>query len=129
VFGYLAQFEHIPQWNYTIAETRKVTTGPVGVGTSYRQMRTVPSRSEESFEVVEFEPDRRLAIRGQLGPLAGVIDYRLVRTGEKTVLTNTCDLSAAGPLNLLAPIATRQVRSAVATNLNALKQILEAHHE
>jgi uncharacterized protein YndB with AHSA1/START domain len=60
VFGYLAHFENIPQWNYPIAETRKVTAGQIGVGTSYLQMRTVPSRSEASFEVVEFEPDRTI---------------------------------------------------------------------
>lgn len=129
VFAYLAHFENIPRWNYAIAETRKVTAGPVGVGTRYRQVRTVPSRSEESFEVVEFEPDHRLAIRGRIGPLSGDIAYQLADSGPATILTNTCDLSAAGPVSLLAPLATRQVRSAVAANLDVLKQILETPHE
>lgn len=126
VFGYLARFENIPTWNYAIAQTRQLTPGPVGIGTTYRQLRTVPRRSEESFEVVEFEPDHRLAIRGRLGPLSGDIAYALASSGQATVLTNTCDLSAASPLGLLAPVAARSVRTAVAANLNVLKQLLEA---
>ena len=46
VFAYLAEFENVPRWNYAIAETRKVTDGPVGVGARYVQLRTIPSRTE-----------------------------------------------------------------------------------
>ena len=62
VFAFLADFENIPRWNYAIEETHKASAGPVGVGTSYRQTRSVPSRSVEGFEVTVFEPARRLAI-------------------------------------------------------------------
>ena len=51
VFAFLADFENIPKWNYAIVETHKVSEGPIGVGTIYRQVRSVPSRSEERFEV------------------------------------------------------------------------------
>jgi len=54
VFGFLAQFENVPKWNYAIVETRKVSEGPVGVGTTYQQVRSVPSRSEERFEVTVY---------------------------------------------------------------------------
>ena len=45
VFVFLADFENIPKWNYAIEETHKASAGPVGVGTRYRQTRSVPSRS------------------------------------------------------------------------------------
>jgi uncharacterized protein YndB with AHSA1/START domain len=128
VFGYLAEFENVPRWNYAIAETRKVTDGPVGVGARYVQRRTIPSHSEETFEIVEFEPDRTLVIRGQIGPFSGDIAYALDAAGDTTVLTNTCDLHAHGPLAVVAPLAARQVKSAVAANLDVLKQILEQGH-
>jgi uncharacterized protein YndB with AHSA1/START domain len=51
VFGFLADLENIPNWNYAIVETRKVSKGPVGVGTTYHQVRSVPSRSEERLEI------------------------------------------------------------------------------
>jgi len=125
VFAYLAEFENVPRWNYAIAETRKVTDGPVGVGARYLQMRTIPTHSEETFEVVEFEPDRRLVIRGQIGPFSGDIAYVLEGAADATDLTNTCDLRAHGPLSVVAPLATRRVQAAVAANLDVLRQILE----
>ena len=49
-------FQNVPRWNYAIEQTRKLSPGPVGVGTAYRQTRTIPRRTEEGFEVTDFEP-------------------------------------------------------------------------
>jgi uncharacterized protein YndB with AHSA1/START domain len=93
VFAYLANFENLPRWNYAITETHKITPSPVGVGSRYVQLRTVPTRSEETFEVVvEFEPDHRLAVRGAFGALSGYAGYLLEPTGNATKLTNTTRL-------------------------------------
>ena len=51
VFGFLSDLENIPKWNYAIVETRKVSKGPIGVGTTYQQVRSVPSCSEERLEM------------------------------------------------------------------------------
>jgi hypothetical protein len=67
-FAFLADFENIPTWNYAILETRKTSPGPVGVGTTYRQLRSIPDRSEEGFEVTVFEPTTRLQVHGDIGP-------------------------------------------------------------
>lgn len=125
VFGFLADLENIPRWNYAIVETRKISDGPVGVGTSYRQVRSLPAPSEEILEIAEFEPNRRLAIRGGLGPLAGTLTYDLQPVDDGTLLTNTADLEASGILKLAAPVAGARVRQAVAENLQKLKQLLE----
>jgi uncharacterized protein YndB with AHSA1/START domain len=125
VFAYLARFENIPLWNYAISETRQLTSGQVGVGTRYRQLRTLPSRSEEEFEVVEFEPDRRLSLDGDLALFHGRVSYDLEAAGETTTLTNSMDLQASGAMNLVAQLATRRVQSAVAENLGVLKSLLE----
>jgi uncharacterized protein YndB with AHSA1/START domain len=77
VFGFLSDFENAPKWNYAIVETRKVSEGAVGVGTIYQQVRSVPSRSEERFEVTAYNPPRQLEIRGQLGPFPARLSYAL----------------------------------------------------
>jgi uncharacterized protein YndB with AHSA1/START domain len=125
VFAFLAHFEHVPRWNYAISETRKISAGPVGVGSRYRQTRTRPTHSEETFEVTEFDPDRTLSIRGTLGPFQGEVTYLLQPAGDATALTNAMSLRPSGPLRLVAPLAASRVRSAVAANLDALKQVLE----
>lgn len=125
VFAFLAEFENIPQWNYAIARTWKVSDGPVGVGSTYHQERLVPNHTEEAFHVTEFEPDRRLAIDGTLGPFTARLTYQLDPSGEATVITNEVDLHASGPARLVAPLATTNIKNSVAANLNVLKRLLE----
>ena len=82
VFALLADFENIPKWNYAIVETHKISQGPVGVGTIYQQVRSVPSRSEERFEVTAYNPPRQLEIQGQLGPFPSRLSYALDAVAE-----------------------------------------------
>jgi hypothetical protein len=126
VFAYLAEFENVPSWNYAIDTTRKVTDGPVGVGTVYHQTRSIPRPSEETFVVTAIDPDRRLAIEGEIGPFHAQIEYLLEPEGSATTLVNTVVLGQSGLLSLAAPLAARQVKAAVAANLDVLRKLLEA---
>lgn len=130
VFAYLTQLENIPAWNYAIASTTRLTDGPVRAGTRYQQRRTLPAPSEEVLEVVEFDLDRRLVIRGDLGPFDAVVTYELQPAAPSsgaaaTTLTNTMVLRASGASRLISGLAARPVRAAVAANLRTLKRILD----
>ena len=126
VFAFLADFENIPTWNYAIVETKKTSPEPVGVGTTYRQIRSIPDRREEGFEVTAFEPTSRLEVHGDIGRFVATISYQLTPTGDGTRLTNAVDLKpSSGVLRLLAPLAAFRVKPAVAANLEKLKEVLE----
>jgi hypothetical protein len=125
VFAFLADFENVPAWNYAIVETRKVSPGPVGVGTTYRQVRSVTSRSEEDFEVTVFEPASRLEVQGQLGPFRARLRYTLEPVADGTRLTNAVQLQGPGLLSMVVPLATSRVKRAVAANLDTLRELLE----
>jgi hypothetical protein len=84
VFAFLADFENVPTWNYAIVETKKTSPGPVGMGTTYRQLRSIPDGSEEGFEVTAFEPSSRLEVHGNIGHFIATISYLLTPTGEGT---------------------------------------------
>jgi hypothetical protein len=88
VFAYLADAENLPRWNYAIEQTRKISPGPVGVGTVYRQTRTIPRRSQEEFQVVVFEPPGQLALDGTFGPFKARSSYLLEPATNGTRLTN-----------------------------------------
>ena len=125
VFAFLSDFENVPKWNYAIVETRKVSEGSVGVGTIYQQIRSVPSRSEERFEVTAYNPPRHLEIQGQLGPFPSRLSYALDAVPEGTRVTNSVELESRGPGRLLGRVAVPRVRDAVAANLGKLKELLE----
>jgi uncharacterized protein YndB with AHSA1/START domain len=125
VFGFLADFENIPRWNYAIVETHQVSEGPVGVGTIYQQVRSVPRRSEERIAVTAYNPPRQLEIRGQLGSFPARLSYALEALPEGTRVTNSVELDLRGPGRLLGRLAVPRVRDAVAANLSKLKELLE----
>jgi uncharacterized protein YndB with AHSA1/START domain len=126
VFAFLARFENLPRWNYAIGETRMTSPGPVGVGTHYLQTRSLPTQSEDTFEVIEYEPDRKLSIQGVFGQFHGRLTYELEPMNNATRLSNFADLEPPGLLRLIAPLATSQIKGAVAMNLRKLKQIVES---
>ena len=128
VFAFLADFENIPMWNYAIEETSKTSDGPTGVGTRYRQTRSIPGRSVEEFEITVFEPASRLAIQGQIGPFQATISYQLEAAADVTKLVNNVELNRPQAMpKLLAPLATSRIKAAVAQNLGKLKLLLESN--
>jgi carbon monoxide dehydrogenase subunit G len=125
VFAFLADLENLPRWNYAIQQTRKITPGPVVVGTRYHQVRTVPTRQEETLEIAELDEGTRLTVRGALSTFPAQLDYDLETRGETTLVTNTVELDVPGPLVLVSMLATRRIKSAVAQNLQVMKGVLE----
>jgi hypothetical protein len=126
VFAFLADFENVPRWNPAIEVTWKTSPASVGVGTTYRQVRTTPKRSEEAFEVTAFDPPRRLMIEGRVGPFRAQIGYALEVVAEATRLTNWMELEPSSIISMvMVPLAASQIRAAVASNLDLLKRILE----
>jgi hypothetical protein len=102
-----------------------MSDGPVRIGTTYRQVRSLPRRSEETLRVTAFEPDRRFAIHGGLGPFEGTLTYEFEDIGGVTRLTNRAQLEARGMMKIAAPLASGRVRDALAANLRALKVLLD----
>ena len=128
VFAFLADFENVPRWNHAIESTTKTSPGPVGVGSTYRQVRSEPKRSEEGFEVTAFEPTRRLAIDGEIGPFHARVEYLLEPIEEATRLTNGVELQPSSAVSkLLARCAVSKIKTAVADNLDDLKALLESN--
>jgi hypothetical protein len=127
VFAFLADLRNIPKWNYAIARTAQTSPGPAGAGAIYRQIRTIPRRSEESLQITIFEQPSRLVIQGQIGPFQATTSYLLTPAAAGTRLTNDVELEPIPVLlRPVGPLATARIKAAVARNLSTLKELLEA---
>jgi uncharacterized protein YndB with AHSA1/START domain len=126
VFAFVADFARIPTWNYAITSTQPVTPGPVALGSTFRQVRSIPTAAEEQFEVTEWEPGRRVAITGDFGPFSGTLTYHVEPAPAGTLLTNDVELSPHGVMGVVGRIAGPRVKAAVAQNLEVLRTGLEA---
>ena len=59
-FAFLSDFENIPKWNYYVLEVRQLSESPIGVGTTYHQVRKT---DEQDFRITEFEPNHTVAVK------------------------------------------------------------------
>ncbi len=128
VFSYLADVERLPDWNYAIRRTTKVTPGPVHVGTRCTQERSLPHPMTEAPEITAYEQNVLLEISGGFGPFpVGSSSYHLeALDGGRTLLRNEIQLDVKGLLQLAAPLASLKLKAAVGQNLEVLKQNIES---
>ena len=101
VFAFLADFQNVPRWNYAIEQTRKLSPGPVGVGTAYRQTRT--TLSNFSFVIILQPLNKTIGVHFLRGPahtlfgnvLAAKTNISLDRAAEeKHFLKHDCEVLA-----------------------------------
>jgi hypothetical protein len=126
VFAFLADLENTPFWDPAIEVIWKTSPSSVGVGTTYRQIRSAPERIEQILEVITFDPPRRLIVEGEIGHFRARIGYALEVAAEATRLTNWVELDPPSTISrVVVPVAASQIKASVASNLDRLKRTLE----
>jgi uncharacterized membrane protein len=122
VFAFLSDFENIPKWNYYVLEVRQLSESPIGVGTTYHQVRKT---DEQDFRIIEFAPDHMVAVKTLPQSSPGLeMRFTLYEEGNTTRLRDEWKLDTGRPA-ILERLALRRVKSAVAKNLAKLKKLLE----
>lgn len=81
-----------PRWSPEVRELEKLSDSPLGLGTLCRQVRVDQgNRSESTFKVVIFEPNKRICFDGVSNPFR--CDYSLEpKNEESTQITFTFEL-------------------------------------
>src|SRR5919202_2551826 len=126
VFAYLADAENDAQWRPAVREIERVS-GQGGVGTRYRQTVGGPGGRpvDADIEIIEHEPDRRLAFRGVAGPVRPTGTYELEDVDGGTRVRFRLSAELTGVKKLMGPMVRRAMASEVA-NLENLRRTLEA---
>jgi uncharacterized protein YndB with AHSA1/START domain len=126
VFGYLADGTHNKEWRAGVLEIER-TSAADGQGATYRQVLAGPGgrRIDGDYRVTVFDPPRRLEFAVIAGPARPVGVFELTENPDQTTqIRFALDLEAAGPMKLMTPMITRQMRREVA-QLDTLKNLLE----
>jgi uncharacterized membrane protein len=121
VFDFLSDFENMSKWNYFVLEVHQISDGPRRMGTTYDQVR---KSDRQQYRITEYEPNRVVAIR-TLPPAQDLhMRFVLEPLGDHTVLTDEWEFDT-GRNALIERLGSGRVKSAVAENLEKLKQLLE----
>ena len=73
VFEFVSDLGNAPKWQRGVVESRRLTEGPVRLGTQFGEsVRMMGMRFNAQCEVVEFQPPRRLAMTAN----GRIVNYR-----------------------------------------------------
>jgi uncharacterized membrane protein len=122
VFAFLSDFANIPKWNYYVLEVRQLSESPIGIGTTYHQVRKT---DQQDFRIIEFEPNHTVAVKTlpQSSP-SFERRFTLYEEGDTTRIRDQWKLDTGRPA-LLERLARGRVKSAVSENLTKLKELLQ----
>ncbi len=128
VFAFVADQTNAPQWQDGLAEVRRVTDGPIGVGTEHVFVRRFAGRRIESRNrFTRFEPGRFVEFEIPEGRLTGTASYRVdpIASGACR-LTSRMDFRIRGPLKVVSPLLARLLARDSRTDETTLKALLES---
>jgi carbon monoxide dehydrogenase subunit G len=127
VFAFATNPESEPLWNTGMQESEITSEGPLGVGTKVRSMSRALGRTvETTWEVTEYEVNRRKAVKSTSGPIPFEATSIFESVDGSTKLTFSIQAEAGGISRLIAPVIIRMGKSQTENSFANLKQLLEA---
>ena len=126
VFAYVAEQTNAPQWQDGLQEVRRLTEGPIGVGSQHQFIRRFAGREVASRNrFVAFEEGRYVRFVIPEGWLTGEASYLTEPSPSGTVLTSRMQFHAHGFAALLEPLLSRLLARDTRRDAERLKQLLE----
>jgi uncharacterized protein YndB with AHSA1/START domain len=135
VFSYTSNPENFPEWAATVIEVRREDApreeDPLNrEGKKFTLMQqALGRRFEAPFEVIDYEPNRRYVHRSTEGhpvPVTMTFTYESVASSGRTRFTPRIEAEPSGFFGLVGPVFERVLRRQMRSNLERLKDRLEA---
>jgi uncharacterized protein YndB with AHSA1/START domain len=127
VFAYIADNEKDPQWCVPVVETTRIAGDVPGVGARYTfasRVGLIKVRGE--FETTGFEAPEAIRWAGESAIVTFSGQYRLTSTASGTHLVERTAFEPKGWLKLLQATMRPTYTTTYQTQLQRLKQLLEA---
>jgi carbon monoxide dehydrogenase subunit G len=127
VFAFLGDLENNMKWRPGQIEAKKISVGPIGVGTTYRMVNSVLGRRlEGEAEVTEYEPNRKFTSIGKSGFMPITAQRIFEPVEESTRVTFIAMAEPRGFLELAEPLLARRARARLRADAANAKRLLEA---
>jgi len=127
VFSFVSDFENEPKYQREVETTTKISEGPIGVGTTFCDVvRVMGLRLKSTYDIIEYEPSRSLAIKILEGQARFTARWTFTNAGGGTELGFSADVYPTGLLRLIQPLLQLRLQKQFEGNSNRLKEILES---
>lgn len=125
VFAFVGDFGNAPRWDPGVADARRRTTGPIGVGTRYELwVRTGGRVLPMTYEIVTWEPPTRVVLHGRGSTVTSVDDIRFERAGSGTRIRYAADIRLRFPLRPLEPLLRGRFEAIADAAMAGLRRVL-----
>lgn len=128
VFAYVGTGygRNLPSWASNLRSWEQTSTGTIGVGTTFRQVRTVRGKDESSnVRITSFEKNRMFAFEDD-SPSHAKGTYLFEPKGDATKVTLSIEIQPPGLGKLAAPMVQREMGKSLETDLTSLKTAIES---
>ena len=126
VFDYILDFENAPEWQTGVVKSKRVTEGPVRVGTRFEEdVRMVVRRVRTACVITDVEPGRSVSFVATSAPMDYQGQFVFDHTGKGTRVAVTATIEMKGLWRLLGPLVAMDARGGVRKELGRVKTALE----
>jgi carbon monoxide dehydrogenase subunit G len=126
IFEFVSDLRNDPRWHTDILEARLAEEGPIGKGSTFAvRFRPFMGRSEGTVTVSDYEPPRRLVLKGKMGKMAPTLILSVEPQGEGSRFTRRVEMEPPGMMRLMAPFMGGMFRKQNAGFVANLKRVLE----
>lgn len=127
VFDFVADQTNAPRWQHGLHEVRRITPGPVGVGTEHVFVRRFAGMNIESRNrYLAYEPGRFVSFEIPTGKITGEASYLVEPAGVNTSrLISEVHFCVSGLAGLATPVLARVFERDSKKDEATLKDLLE----
>lgn len=127
VFDFISKPENDFQWQYETLSSSQTSEGVITVGSSFRSTgHLMGNRIQSTFEVTEYEPNKRYGFKSLSGPLQSITSYSLDISKRYTQVKISTQANVVNKLEFNENILEKKMKRQIKENLAMLKNILES---
>lgn len=127
VFDFMSTPENDFQWQYGTLVSARISEGASQRGTSFRSIgHLMGRRIQSTFEVTEYEPNRKYSFKSLSGPLESRTSYTFETDKGVTQINISTQVNAINFFQVNQGVLEKGMKKQLKENLAMLKDLLEA---
>ena len=130
VWNFLTEFRNTPKWDIGVLETKQISEGPAGLGTTFQNIGPFLGRNAvREYKVTEYEPNKKVAVKlitQEKFIRQAEVSYTFNPAKNGTKLTFMGMIEFSGFFKLIQPILLQRAKRDGQGDLFNLKRLIEA---